>query len=1390
MTHYRFRNAELLRRSAGSKAGLILSAVFAALTVFGMLLSNKAHASTTFTVTNIGDNGGVNPAPGAGTGTLRQAIVDANSTAGTDTIDFNIPGPGVHTITLAATLPAITGTVVIDGYTQPGNGGPNAHPNTLAIGDDAKLLIQLDSSFSPGLNFGLFLSSSGSTVKGLVISRFGDDLVRIDGTGNTIVGNFIGTDPLGTVKVNAIGEMIQVNGSGNTIGGTEPADRNIVAGGGFTVFVPGGADNTVIQGNYIGVDVSGNVALPAAIDGVAIGSNGNTIGGSAAGAGNVIVAISNDNIGLRQGSNNIVEGNLIGTNATGTAALGGVNQGIIGESQVGSATIVGNLISGANIGISIISATSSWTIRGNKIGTDINGTQPIPNNNGILLSSGSSSNVGGTGAGEGNIIAFNSNDGILISGSPTGVSIRGNSIFANGHLGINLIANTDPSPPGVTANDACDIDTGPNNLQNFPIINSAIKSGNNLLIEGTLDSTASSTFTLDFYTNDTCNSLGNGEGKTYLGSANVVTGANCIADFTGANKITITPLAPVASGLRLTATATDANGNTSEFSGCSGPTAIHLVDCTATAHDDGILLEWETAHEVDNLGFNIFREENGNRVRVNRQLIAGSALLVGPSIRLGAGYSYAWKDATPDSRNATYWLEDVDLKGGSTWHGPVSVQRSDLGNHKSEITTAVLLSDVGKEGMRNSSSRLEARAKMEFAAAPVRSQAALASQPAVKIAVKHEGWYRVTQLELAALGVDTRINPRMLQLFVDGRELPIVVQGEQDGSFDPADSVEFYGIGIDSPFTDSRVYWLIAGDRPGLRVIPAKFEGAPSSSESFTANVERRDRTVYFSALRNGEKENFFGAVIATNPVEQHLSLSHLARTTNSSAELEISVQGATLTSHLMNIELNGTWVGEMTFNGQSQGAAKINVAQSLLREGENVVRLSPLGGQSDISLVDYVRVSYQHTYIADGDSLKLAAAGKEQISVDGFASKTIRVFDVTDANSPQELICKIDQTKNGYHVSFSSAADGQRNLLCISNETRPAALAMNLPSSLRDLNASYLIITRRDFFESLNPLVALHQRHGLSVAVIDIEDIYDEFSFGQKTPYAVREFLAQAKTNWKKKTRFVVFAGDASLDPKNYLGLGDSDSVPTKLIDTQFLETSTDDWFTDFNGDGIADIATGRLPARTAEELISIVTKIVQYEQSTLSDEALLVADADEGFPFEQACSELISLIPTNLRITQVYRGRLDPEKARGSLFEALYRKQFLVNYVGHGSVNLWSGNLLTNSDAQDLQNEHLPMFVMMTCLNGYFHDPALDSLGESLIKAERGGAIAVWASSGMTMPSDQALINKELYRLLFNRDSAPTLGEAVMRAKSSSVDSDVRRTWILLGDPAIVLK
>jgi len=817
----------------------------------------------------------------------------------------------------------------------------------------------------------------------------------------------------------------------------------------------------------------------------------------------------------------------------------------------------------------------------------------------------------------------------------------------------------------------------------------------------------------------------------------------------------------------------------------SNPTAITLVSFTASEFEGGSLLEWQTGLEVNNLGFNIYREEAGKRTLITRELVAGSALRA--SAASGSGGSYAWWDKI-DSKGAVYWLEDIDLKGLSTWHGPAMSQKAEGSRQKA---VAVTLSQIGNRKSPDPSSSLEAKAQTaEISSSSIQVQAALASQPAVKIAVKNEGWYRVTQAELAAAGFNINVDPRMLQLFVDGRELRIIVQGEQDGRFDTADSVEFYGMGVESPFSASRVYWLAAGSQPGVRVNQSKTARAAAESSSFTYSVERKDRTVYFSALRNGERENFYGAVVARDPVDQTLTLSHVAALDSREAVLEVTLQGVALASHRVIVELNGIQAGALDFGGQSQGVARFTLPHSILREGQNIVRLTAAGGPGDVSLVDYIRISYQRSYRADDNALKLTAPGFQQVTIGGFSSDSIRVVDVTDAGSPQEIIGAVENRKSDYAISFAAPEAGERSLLAFTTGQHPASLSLNQPSNLRSGNASFVIITRRELAGSLNPLVTLRKSQGLSVSVVDIEDIYDEFSYGQKTPYAVRDFLAYAKSSWKKKPRFVLLAGDASFDPKNYLGYGDSDVVPTKLIETEFMETSSDDWLSDFDGDGIADIATGRLPARTIEELSRMVAKIVNYERESPSEEALLVADANEGFDFEQASEQLRSLIPTSLRITQVNRGRLDPEMARISLFEALNRRQFLVNYAGHGSVNQWRGNLLTNDDALALGNDHLPIFVMMTCLNGYFDDPALDSLAESLMKAERGGAVAVWASSGMTMPADQALVNQELYRLLFNRVPGITIGEAMMRAKAASSSTDVRRTWILLGDPAMKLK
>ena len=159
-------------------------------------------------------------------------------------------------------------------------------------------------------------------------------------------------------------------------------------------------------------------------------------------------------------------------------------------------------------------------------------------------------------------------------------------------------------------------------------------------------------------------------------------------------------------------------------------------------------------------------------------------------------------------------------------------------------------------------------------------------------------------------------------------------------------------------------------------------------------------------------------------------------------------------------------------------------------------------------------------------------------------------------------------------------------------------------------------------------------------------------------------------------------------------------------------------------------------------------------------------------------------------MTVWSVYQGQTDDETARTAVLGSINEGKLMINFIGHGSVLIWQGNLLTSEDSQHLINGlRSPFFVNMTCLNGFFQAPYADSLAEALLKADQGGAIAVWASSGLTDPEWQVPMNKELIRLLFNGQGLP-LGEATARAKAATSDQDMRRTWILFGDPTTKLK
>jgi hypothetical protein len=429
---------------------------------------------------------------------------------------------------------------------------------------------------------------------------------------------------------------------------------------------------------------------------------------------------------------------------------------------------------------------------------------------------------------------------------------------------------------------------------------------------------------------------------------------------------------------------------------------------------------------------------------------------------------------------------------------------------------------------------------------------------------------------------------------------------------------------------------------------------------------------------------------------------------------------------------------------------------------------------------------------------------------VTGFNTPNIRVFDLYYENDPM-LILNTTATPgaNGFDVSIPS---GRAHPMIAVNENSllsPVSITLNTPSTLSSSasTADMLILSHGNFMAESNNWANYRRGQGLTVDVVNVEDVYDEFDFGLPTPGAVKAYLLYLK-GIDANLKYVMLAGDSTYDSRNYTGLGYNDFIPTKFVDTPEGESPSDEFLGDGDGDGVAEMAIGRMTVRDGATMTFIQSKVAAFEASVanamMTRGALFVADQPDGWDFDYMNHQLRNKLPVSMPATFVYALEDDPAPfnasvIRGRIINAVNAGPFLVNYAGHGAPRVWSSlqimrytpNSPATNDVINFTNSggNLSLFLMLTCLNGFFVDLSDDSIAEGVMKLPTGGSPTTWSSTGSTTPNIQEEMALVFFDLL-GQGTYTRLGDATHAAKLSATSPEVPLTWAIIGDPALKIK
>ncbi len=744
-------------------------------------------------------------------------------------------------------------------------------------------------------------------------------------------------------------------------------------------------------------------------------------------------------------------------------------------------------------------------------------------------------------------------------------------------------------------------------------------------------------------------------------------------------------------------------------------------------------------------------------------------------------------------------------------------------------------------------------------------QAAISYDSRVKIIVDRRGIYTVTGQDLSTAGVAIQdINPQSFRLTNRGNDVALYISGDQDLVFDATDVIEFLGERNEKtfladypdlysdPFSDENVYWLSWGGSPGIRMVEesgAIVNTNPSQYNRalfypFTVHLERDSHFERFGYGSTGKlsytRDLWFydSGIQAISKRSYPVTLLHPDSSSFNPVSIKMAFAGRSQTRHTLMAWLNQRLVGQSSSDWLGQNTHILSNASSSairtidLTHGTNNLEIQlttpSAGTETDWVLFNWADITYDRKYKAESNYIEFR---KPSPSI--FYDPNIKLFqfEITNFTRPDIEIYKKGISKivnyrlevqgSGsslrYRIIFQDniySDDVEYIALSSNSKLTPKRIEKDEPYdpqnpllTLKDASnsADYLIITHNRFYERLQELLEFRRNQGLDPVMVDVQDIYDEFNYGIKSPLAIKDFLQYAFYNWDRRHRlkYVVLVGNAIYNYKSTSSVN-QDFVPTFFYQSrEFGAIATDLPYALVAGeDYLPDLFIGRIPVTTNGEVTNIIKKIRDIELNPVigpwRNQSLFISGNDRSTPefpqipylpkkpaFRTQNQRVIDMLldkrfssfklntirDTSLTFDPNFGGTTD-------LIDYFDNGLRFVNFLGHGGGGIWADVSLMNlQDVDRLNNTgKYPFVTSMTCFTGAFENPGKQGLAQRLLLAPDRGAIGILASSGLGWLSNDYSM---LWNVMKNFDQpAISMGEVITLGK---IDYYINSQYVL---------